>query len=73
MTFSTVKQEDLENAGVERKRLYFEPAKVAELTKDLTTNNATEAQIVDLHSRIKNIYAHVNMDVSLVLIISMFV
>ncbi|KIJ17030.1 hypothetical protein PAXINDRAFT_175654 [Paxillus involutus ATCC 200175] len=39
-------------------------AKVAELTKDLTTNAATEAEIVDLHSRIKKIYARANMDVN---------
>jgi hypothetical protein len=44
-------------------RLVFEPAKVTELTKGLTAN--AEAEIVDLHSRIKKIYARVNMDVRL--------
>jgi hypothetical protein len=48
-------------------RLVFEPAKVTELTKGLTSTNA-EAEVVDLHSRIKKIYAHVNMDVRLALI-----
>jgi hypothetical protein len=47
---------DLKKAGVNRKRLVFEPAKVAELTSGLTTN--TEAELADLHSRIKKIYAH---------------
>ncbi|KAG6853041.1 hypothetical protein C0991_007297 [Blastosporella zonata] len=46
--------------GVERRRLIFEPAKVAELTNGLTTD--AEAEIADLRSRIKKIYAHVNMD-----------
>jgi len=45
---------------VTRKRLVFEPAKVAELTKRLTAS--AEAEIADLHARIKKIYAHVNMD-----------
>ncbi|KAG9309681.1 hypothetical protein JVU11DRAFT_10353 [Chiua virens] len=56
MTFSAIKHEDLKNAGIERKRLYFERVKLAELTKDLTTNAAAHAEIVDLHSRIKKIY-----------------
>jgi hypothetical protein len=42
------------------------PAKIADLTKGLTTD--VEAEIKDLHSRIKKIYARVNMDVRLVLI-----
>jgi hypothetical protein len=63
VTFSTNAAEDLKKAGVTRKRLVFEPAKVTELTKGLTTN--AEAEIVDLHSRIKKIYARVNMDVRL--------
>jgi hypothetical protein len=66
VTFSTVASEDLKKAGVNRKRLVFEPAKVAELTSGLTTN--TEAEIADLHPRIKKIYARVNMDVHLILI-----
>ena len=61
VTFSTVKTEDLKRAGVVRKRLAFEAAKVTELAKALTTN--AEAEILDLHSRIKKIYARVNMDV----------
>ncbi|GLB44047.1 hypothetical protein LshimejAT787_1502310 [Lyophyllum shimeji] len=60
VTFSTVASEDLKNAGVKRKRLIFEPAKVNELTSGLTMN--AEAEIADLHSRIKKIYARVNMD-----------
>ena len=61
--FLNSSSEDLKKAGVARKRLAFEPAKVTELTKGLTTN--AEAEIVDLHSRIKKIYARVNMDVRL--------
>jgi hypothetical protein len=63
MTFSTATAEDLRKAGVTRRQLVFEPAKVTELTKGLTTN--AEAEIADLHSRIKKIYARVNMDVHL--------
>ena len=36
MTFSTVGAEDLKKAGVMRKLLIFEPAKLTELTKGLT-------------------------------------
>ena len=61
MTFSTVGAEDLKKAGVMRKLLIFEPAKLTELTKGLTED--AEAEIADLHSRIKKIYARVNMDV----------
>jgi hypothetical protein len=61
-----VTAEDLEEVGLKRKRLVFEPAKVNELTKGLTTN--AEAEIADLHSRIKKIYARVNMDVRLAII-----
>jgi hypothetical protein len=64
VAFSTVVSDDLKKAGVKRTRLVFEPAKVAELTTGLTTN--TEAEIADLHSRIKKIYARVNMDVHLI-------
>ncbi|KAF5367351.1 hypothetical protein D9615_010293 [Tricholomella constricta] len=60
VTSSTVTSEDLKKAGVTRKRLVFEPAKVDELTKALTTN--AKAEITDLHLRIKKIYARVNMD-----------
>ncbi|KDR68489.1 hypothetical protein GALMADRAFT_104694 [Galerina marginata CBS 339.88] len=60
VTFSTVRSEDIKRAGVVRKRLVFEPAKVTELAKALPTN--VEAEILDLHCRIKKIYARVNMD-----------
>ena len=70
VTFSTVTSEDLKKAGVTRKRLVFEPAKVDGLTKALTTN--ADAEIADLHSRIKKIYARVNMDVCLSLISFVF-
>ncbi|KIK02961.1 hypothetical protein K443DRAFT_121674 [Laccaria amethystina LaAM-08-1] len=60
VTFSTVASEDLKKAGVKRKRLIFEPAKVTELTNGLTTNG--EAEIADLHSQIKKIYPRVKMD-----------
>jgi hypothetical protein len=63
VTFSTVAAEDLKKAGVTRKRLVFKPEKVTELAKVLTKNAG--AEIVDLHSRIKKIYARVNMDVRL--------
>jgi hypothetical protein len=63
VSFSTVCAEDLKKAGVTSGRLVFEPAKLSELTEGLTAN--TEAEIADLHSRIKKIYAHVNMDVCL--------
>ncbi|KIJ42161.1 hypothetical protein M422DRAFT_60388 [Sphaerobolus stellatus SS14] len=62
VTFSTVTSEDLKKAGVTRKPLYFDPAKVIQLAEGLTMN--AEAEIVDLYSRIKKIYARVNMDVS---------
>jgi hypothetical protein len=61
VTFPTVTLEDLKKAGITRKRLVFEPTKVTELTKGLTTE--AKVEIVDLHSRIKKIYARVNMDV----------
>jgi methionyl-tRNA formyltransferase len=61
VTFSTVRSDDLKRAGVIRKRLVFVPVKVTELAKALPTN--AEAEISDLHSRIKKIYARVNMDV----------
>lgn len=52
--------DDLRRAGVKRKRLTFDTAKVTALTEGLTAN--VEAEIADLHSRIKKIYARVNMD-----------
>jgi len=57
-------------AGVMRKRLVFMPTKITELTEGLTPK--AEAEIVHLHSRIKKIYACVNMDVRLLLIILVF-
>jgi len=60
VTFSTLASEDLKKAGVTRKRLAFVPTKVTELTEGLTTE--AKVEIVDLHSRIKKIYARVNMD-----------
>jgi len=62
VTFSTVKLEDLKRGGVIRKRLIFNPKKVTKLAK-APTMPTVEAEIIDLHSRIKKIYAHVNMDV----------
>ena len=63
MTFSPVSSEDLKKAGVKRKRLVFVPAKIIDLTKELILE--AEAQIADLLTRIKEIYACVNMDVRL--------
>lgn len=57
MTFSTVASEDLKKAGVKRRRLVFKSAKVTELTSGVTTN--ADAEIADLHCRIKKIYARV--------------
>ena len=56
--------------GVKRKRLVFVPAKLTDLTKGLTPE--AEAQIADLHTRIKDIYACVNMDVRLAWMIFVF-
>ncbi|KAH9058876.1 hypothetical protein EDB87DRAFT_1578043 [Lactarius vividus] len=50
----------LEKIGVQGKRLVFEVAKITDLTNELTTD--AEAQILDLHARIKEIYACVTMD-----------
>lgn len=61
VTFSTVTSEDLKKAGVKNKLLVFDSSKIAELRKGLATN--AEAEIADLHSRIKKINARVNMDV----------
>ena len=70
VTFSTVSFGDLKKAGVLRRRLIFVPEKIANLTDRLTTN--TKAQIADLHCKIKEIYACVNMDVSVNLISFVF-
>lgn len=61
VSFSTVKMEDLKRAGVTRGRLHFKPAKVDQLTQKLA--NRADAEIIDLHSRIKRIYATVNLNV----------
>ncbi|KAH9083798.1 hypothetical protein EDB83DRAFT_2512105 [Lactarius deliciosus] len=60
MSFSTVSLEDLEKAGVQGKWLVFKAAKITNLMNRLTMD--TDSQIVDLHARIKEIYACVNMD-----------
>lgn len=60
LTFSTVKSEDLSNVGVVRKLLFFDSFQVAELAKALPAN--LEAEVTDLHSRIKKIYGSVNME-----------
>lgn len=49
VTFSTVTSADFKKAGVERKRLIFEQAKVTALINEVTTD--TKAEIADLHSR----------------------
>ncbi|KAH8995649.1 Flavinator of succinate dehydrogenase-domain-containing protein [Lactarius akahatsu] len=59
-SFSTVLLEELEMAGVQEKRLVFDPVKLTDLTNGLTTEAGS--QIADLHARIKEIYACVNMD-----------
>ncbi|EED77110.1 predicted protein [Postia placenta Mad-698-R] len=63
LSFSTVTPEDLQSAGIVRKRLIFRPEKVTELAKGLSPD-----EIVDLHSRIKKIYARVNMDRSVAIL-----
>jgi hypothetical protein len=70
VTFSTVSFADLKKAGVLRGRLIFAPAKITNLTDKVTTD--TKAQIADLHCRIKDIYACVNMDVRVNLITFVF-
>ncbi|KAF8345411.1 hypothetical protein F5887DRAFT_1061787 [Amanita rubescens] len=62
VTFSTVSSEDLKKAGVKRN---FCAREKTDLTKELTSD--AEAQIADLHTRIKDIYAGVNMDVLAIL------
>jgi hypothetical protein len=56
-TFATVSADDLKRAGF----LNFVDAEVANLTKRLSTD--AEAQIADLHTKIKEIHACVNMHV----------
>ena len=65
VNFSAVTTEDLEKIGVKKKPFDFDPEKLAELIKGITTN--AEAEIADLQSQIKKIYASVDMDVRLIL------
>jgi len=46
------------------KRLIFERSKVAQLAQELNTVDA-DAEIKELHSRLKKVYERVNMDVSI--------
>ena len=64
VTFLTVSIDDLKKAGIQKRYLRIVAANIANLTNRLAMDN--EAQIMDLHSRIKDIYACVNMDVSLI-------
>ena len=64
VTFSTVLSDELAKAGVQGRLLNFVAANLADLQKKMLNMNAG-AQIADLHSRIKEIYACVNMDVCL--------
>jgi len=52
---------DISLQNRDRKHLTSEPVKVTELANELPTS--AEDDISDLHSRIKKIYARVNMDV----------
>ena len=65
VTFLTVSIDDLKKAGIQKRHLHLVAANIANLTNRLAMDN--EALILGLHSRIKDIYACVNMDVSLVL------
>ncbi|KAF8817639.1 hypothetical protein BYT27DRAFT_7074170 [Phlegmacium glaucopus] len=62
LDFSTVVSEDLKKAGVIRKCLVFLPEKISELMSVMTTK--ARAENLDLHSRLRKIYARVNMDYS---------
>jgi hypothetical protein len=68
--FSDVTNEDLKNLGVERKPLVLVDAKLSDLTKSLTME--AKAHIQDLKTRIDDIYACVNMEVRLVMIMVAF-
>ncbi|KAH9176696.1 hypothetical protein EDB89DRAFT_1939432 [Lactarius sanguifluus] len=59
VSFLTVSSKHLKKVGVKRKPLIFADEKITELTNGLTMD--AEAQIADLHSRLKEIYACVNM------------
>jgi hypothetical protein len=58
VTFSAITLEDLRKAGIARKRIMPNFKLIEEVAKELPTTN-----MQDLHSRIKKIYKHVNMDV----------
>lgn len=62
MDFSTVKSGDLKKAGVVKKHLTLDLAKITKLSEALT--RTADFEIADLHSRIKKIYSCVNMVVS---------
>ncbi|KAH9083809.1 hypothetical protein EDB83DRAFT_2309719 [Lactarius deliciosus] len=59
VSFLTISSKHLKKVGVKRKLLIFADEKITELMNGLTMD--AEAQIADLHSRIKEIYACVNM------------
>ncbi|KAF5322609.1 hypothetical protein D9619_001348 [Psilocybe cf. subviscida] len=59
-TFSTVRADDLERAGIVGRYLWFNSATITESLQGFTSVANTE--IVDLHSHLKKIYARVNMD-----------
>jgi hypothetical protein len=48
MTFFAIEAQDLQEVGVMKKHLGFNPAKVAELTRELTLSAEAEILIVDL-------------------------
>lgn len=60
VSFSTITLNDLKNVGVKREPLIISDDKIAKLVNGLTVD--TEAHIADLYSRVKEIYACVNMD-----------
>jgi len=61
--FSNATIDDLTRLEVLAKRLVFEHSKVAQLAQELNTVDA-DAEIKELHSRIKKVYERVNMDAS---------
>ncbi|KAH9176693.1 hypothetical protein EDB89DRAFT_1939413 [Lactarius sanguifluus] len=60
VSFSSITLNDLKKVGIKREPLIFADEKIAKLVNGLTVD--TEAHIADLYSRIKDIYACVNMD-----------
>ncbi|KAF5378493.1 hypothetical protein D9615_007114 [Tricholomella constricta] len=61
LTFSEVSEQDLKAAGVIWKPLTINYAKLSELTEALKTNAEAETIVLDLYSRVKKIYAHINI------------